>query len=157
MYLAHQYFPKRRHRRPSNMHQPDDELKHPNHEDLLQVELHPVQVGAQTLPANISHSPRNGSNTPVDISQQSILSTTHLIKAMYLPDWASSNLTPGIAFRTLQLERAPRLWFARNQYGTVCRYGLRREVLGVQHLRSTLDPPNVGRLLPRGPGIYCNT
>ena len=89
-------------------------------------------------------------------SQQSILLTTHLIQ------WAYQNEPPPIwlllsLFGLFNWGGRLDFWFARNQYGTVCRYGLRREVLGVQHLRSTLDPPNVGRLLPRGPGIYCNT
>ena len=114
----------------------------------------PFPSRAKTSSKSISYSHRNGSDTPVDTSQQSILLLTHLARCTF-PEWASSSLTPGIAFRTLQLERAPRSWVARNQYG---RYWLRREIwLGVQHLRSTLDPPNVGRLLPQGPGIYCNT
>ena len=109
----------------------------------------PFPSRAKTSSKSISYSHRNGSDTPVDTSQQSILLLTHLARCTF-PEWASSSLTPGIAFRTLQLERAPRSWVARNQYG---RYWLRREIwLGVQHLHSThLTPQMLADACPRGP------
>ena len=135
------------------------------HEEVQHVELQTLQVGALWALHRLmlQHQPfhRNGSNTPANTRQQSILLLTHLTQgALNLQSatrLSSSNQTPGTAFRTLLLEREPKVWFARNQYGTVCRYRLPVRFWGSSTSTPTLDHPNVGRLLPRGPGIYCNT